>query len=131
MKNGFDIAYVLREEYAYEYDLLPKIDDQVPLLGLVMPNDREGDLGLSPIHNRIRQYRIYEIQKMYGLSLKEFLASPRNLVEFMISESSAEIADLLKQSKEGDKDDNLNKLASSLDGNAGILGNARIPNYES
>lgn len=43
-----------------------------------------------PLRNRIRQFKIYEIQKHYGYNLSEFLELPAPIVEIILEEQRYE-----------------------------------------
>jgi len=90
--KGFNSVLVTREA-AIDSHRLANLDDPNQPLALISTNPVEGNFGLWPAANRIRQYMDYELGKPEhgGVTLEQFLSMPRQWVEFLITERRAQL----------------------------------------
>jgi hypothetical protein len=83
--SGFD-AEIIRREFYEELSGIVRLDDPQRPLALVGESPIDGNRLLWPMYNRIREFKMYEVYKHYGLSLTEFLDLPRDIVEMILNE---------------------------------------------
>lgn len=61
-------------------------DKNRPLALVAMQGSEDTNVG-SRLYERIRQFRIRQVPKWYGLSLREFLELPTDYVEFILEDA--------------------------------------------
>lgn len=83
--TGFEIQIILRELYE-EAAGIAKLDDKNRPLALVADHPTDGLRRLWPMHNRRREFALYEVYKYYGLSWIEFQSLPREEVTAILDE---------------------------------------------
>lgn len=87
--DGFETQIVLREFYE-ELSGIANLNDPKRPLALVGESPVDGNHLLWPLYNRIREFKLYEIHKHYGLSLTEFMELPRDIVEMILGDQREE-----------------------------------------
>lgn len=90
--DGYEREIALREFYNEQSRIVSsaEFDDPNQPYVLVKMTNAEGLREAWPLRNRIRQFKIYEIQKHYGYNLSEFLELPHPLVEVILEEQRYE-----------------------------------------
>lgn len=90
--SAIEREIVLREFYNEKAGLVSagEFDDPNQPYVLVKLTKAEGLRELWPMRDRIRQFKIYEIQKHYGYTLSEFFELPRPMVDVILEEQRSE-----------------------------------------
>jgi len=82
--SGFDLDIIIREMYLDKYGI-SNLDDPSRPLALVAMNQKEDYGNGNYLYERFDQFKIYDINKHYGLSVTEFLDLPRDIVENILT----------------------------------------------
>lgn len=86
-----DIQIILREAYEIAYGIYDHVHGPIDrTMSLVALHPKENYNEGSRLYQTIRRYRIYEVNKHFGLNLTEFLELPREFTELIFSILSEE-----------------------------------------
>ena len=98
-----DLALAKKQGYCLEYDMV----DQSTLIAkelapVAMSDKTRGLVMLLPTMRRIREFKLYEVHKHFGITLVDFLKLPREYVDLIIAElqNDQEIVSALKVKQE-------------------------------
>lgn len=87
LEHTMDIALVKKQGYVLEYNMVDMSTLVAPELAPVAVSDKcRGLAMLMPRMRRIREFKLYEVHKHFGISLIEFLSMSREDVELIVAE---------------------------------------------
>lgn len=86
-----DAQILLREAYETAYQIHDHDREPEHPFGLVLNRKKEDYLSFSPLYKLLTNYRLKDVNKSFGLNLKEFLSLPREYTE-LIFEICEEVA---------------------------------------
>lgn len=98
-----DLSLVKKQGYSLEYDMVdPSTLIAKELAPVAMSDKTRGLVMLLPTMRRIREFKLYEVHKHFGITLVDFLGLSREYVELIIAElqNDQEIVTALKAKKE-------------------------------
>lgn len=103
LTHAMDLALAKKQGYMFEYDMVdPSTVIAKELAPVAMSDKTRGLVMLLPRMRRIREFKLYEVHKHFGISLVDFLSMSREDVELIIAElqNDQEIVTALKNKQE-------------------------------
>jgi hypothetical protein len=79
-----DAQILLREAYETTYGIYNHDSDNAHPFSLVLNSKKEDYLSFGPLYKLLVKYRLKDVNKTFGLNLKEFLSLPREFTEIIL-----------------------------------------------
>jgi hypothetical protein len=109
-----NITFEILRQRAYQnaYGITTDDDPSLGPLSYVSVRPKEDIHSFGPIQNKIWRYKVYEINKRFGITLDKFLLYPRHITEYLLKLAADDVQREAPQAENTMRE--LTKLGKSL-----------------